>query len=108
MAQKATNVVVRPETKADIAALKQITIAAFTGKSYSDNTEHLVLEGLRDSGALEISLVAEIDGTVVGHVAFYCWADFSFSCTSKTWNWNKTYECWFANPPREKSTRVLR
>lgn len=62
--------IIRTETNKDIAAIEQITIAAFTGKSYSDQTEHLIINRLREAGALSVSLVAEIDGKIVGHIAF--------------------------------------
>jgi putative acetyltransferase len=61
---------IRPETPQDISVIEQITIAAFDGKWYSDQTEHLVINRLREAGAMSVSLVAEIDGIVVGHVAF--------------------------------------
>nr|WP_153352120.1 N-acetyltransferase [Endobacterium cereale] len=37
---------------------------------YSDGNEAAIIDRLRDAGALAVSLVAEIDGVVVGHVAF--------------------------------------
>jgi putative acetyltransferase len=61
---------IRPETSQDIDEIEQITIAAFDGKAYSDQTEHWIVNRLRDAGALCISLVAEMDGKIVGHVAF--------------------------------------
>ena len=61
---------IRPETPQDVIAIEQITIAAFNGKWYSDQTEHLVISRLREAGAMSLSLVAEKDGKVVGHVAF--------------------------------------
>jgi putative acetyltransferase len=61
---------IRPETPQDISVIKKITIAAFEGKWYSNQTEHLIVNRLRDEGAMAFSLVAEIDGKVVGHVAF--------------------------------------
>ena len=33
-------------------------------------TEHLIVSGLREAGTLSLSLVAELDGRIVGHVAF--------------------------------------
>jgi len=65
---KAINI--RPETLKDIRAIENITIAAFAGKPYSDETEHLVINALRDAGALALSLVAEVNRIVVGHIAF--------------------------------------
>jgi len=61
---------IRPETPQDINVIEQITFAAFDRKPYSDGTEHLIVNGLREAGALAVSLVAEMDGKVVGHVAF--------------------------------------
>ena len=61
---------IRPETPQDINEIEQVTIAAFDGKPYSDQTEHLMINRLRESGAMSLSLVAETDGKIVGHVAF--------------------------------------
>jgi putative acetyltransferase len=62
--------IIRPETLNDDEAITQVTLAAFTGK-FSDNpTEHLIVKGLRETGALSLSLIAELDGRIVGHVAF--------------------------------------
>jgi putative acetyltransferase len=64
------NIVIRPEKPVDIDAIEQVTIAAFDGRPYSDQTEHLIVNRLRKAGAMSISLVAELDGKVVGHIAF--------------------------------------
>ena len=61
---------IRPETLQDINAIEQVTFAAFNGKPYSSKTEYLVVNELRKSAALTLSLVAEIDEKVVGHIAF--------------------------------------
>ena len=62
--------IIGPETPIDDDAITQVTLAAFTGK-FSDNpNEHLIVKGLREAGALSLSLVAEMDGRIVGHVAF--------------------------------------
>jgi len=61
---------IRPETSSDYESIEQITVAAFLGKSYSDQTEHLVIRRLREAKALSLSLVAEIGETIVGHIAF--------------------------------------
>jgi len=63
-------IVIRPETPADFAAIREINIAAFLHHPFSQQTEHLIVEALRAAGALEISLVADVDGEVVGHIAF--------------------------------------
>jgi putative acetyltransferase len=62
--------VVRPETSRDFAAIREVNVEAFKDHPFSEQTEHLIVEALRAAGALEISLVAEVDGRVVGHVAF--------------------------------------
>jgi putative acetyltransferase len=63
-------IVIRSETPNDYKAIEQLTIAAFAGKSFSDSNEHLIIERLRAVGALSLSLVAERDGSIVGHIAF--------------------------------------
>lgn len=64
------DILIRSEKPIDIDAIEKVTLAAFTGK-FSDNpTEHLIVNGLRDAGVLSLSLVAELNGKIVGHVAF--------------------------------------
>jgi putative acetyltransferase len=63
-------VIVRPETERDLDGIREVNIIAFEGHPYSQQTEHLIVEALRGGGALELSLVAEYDGEVVGHIAF--------------------------------------
>lgn len=62
--------IIRKEREADIAAITQVTVAAFANHPYSQQTEQHVITALRAAGALSLSLVAEIDGRVVGHIAF--------------------------------------
>ena len=62
--------IIRPETSHDHEAITQVTLAAFTGKFSDRPTEHLMIKGLREAGALSLSLVAELDEKIVGHVAF--------------------------------------
>jgi len=62
--------IIRPETPNDHAAITQVTFTAFDGKPYSAKTEHLIVNALREAGALSVSLVAETEGSVVGHIAF--------------------------------------
>jgi len=64
------NIVIRPETHGNIEAITNLTIAAFATLDVSNHTEQFVIEALRNAGALTISLVAELDGRVVGHIAF--------------------------------------
>ena len=44
--------------------------AAFLDQPFSRQTEDQIVRGLREAGALKLSLVATMDGRVVGHVAF--------------------------------------
>lgn len=60
----------RLEQPADIDAIRELTRAAFAGHPYSQGTEPLIIDALREAGALDLSLVAELDGRVVGHIAF--------------------------------------
>jgi putative acetyltransferase len=69
-AAKGAVVIVRCETPDDGFPIREINIAAFKDHPFSRQTEHLIVDVLRDAGALELSLVAEVDGAVVGHVAF--------------------------------------
>jgi putative acetyltransferase len=62
-------VLIRPETPADIPAIFSLTEAAFRTAAHSAGTEQFVVNALRRSGALTVSLVAESDDTVIGHVA---------------------------------------
>ena len=61
---------IRDETLADVDAITEVTIAAFKTLAISSKTEQFIVRALRDAGALTVSLVAEIDGRVVGHIAF--------------------------------------
>jgi predicted N-acetyltransferase YhbS len=63
-------VLVRPEAPSDIDAIRAVEAAAFAHHPFSHQTEHLIVDALRDAGALAISLVAEDAGEIVGHIAF--------------------------------------
>ncbi len=62
--------IIRKETDADIEAITAVTIAAFTALPISQHTEQFIIKALRAAAALTVSLVAEIDGRIVGHIAF--------------------------------------
>ena len=62
--------IIRPEHAGDIDAIRTLTETAFKTAPHADGTEHVIIDRLRDAGALTLSLVAEVDGVVVGHVAF--------------------------------------
>lgn len=61
---------IRDETPADIDVITEVTVAAFATLEISDHTEQFIIQALRSAKALTLSLVAEVDGRVVGHIAF--------------------------------------
>lgn len=61
---------IRGETTTDIGAIAEVTVAAFATLAISHHTEQFIVEALRAARALTVSLVAELDGRVVGHIAF--------------------------------------
>jgi putative acetyltransferase len=63
-------IVIRNETDADVGAISDVTVAAFKTLEISHHTEQFVITALRAAGALTLSLVAEVDGRVIGHIAF--------------------------------------
>jgi putative acetyltransferase len=63
-------IVIRSETDADVSAIGEVTVAAFRNLEISHHTEQFIIEALRAAGALTLSLVAEADGRVIGHIAF--------------------------------------
>jgi putative acetyltransferase len=65
-----TEVVIRSETDADAGTIADVTMAAFSTLPISNHTEQFIIAALRAAKALTVSLVAEMDGRVVGHIAF--------------------------------------
>ena len=62
--------ILRPESPADRAAIFALTQLAFTGHPHSDGSEPHIIARLRDAKALTISIVADLEGQIVGHAAF--------------------------------------
>ncbi|RYE56637.1 MAG: N-acetyltransferase [Hyphomicrobiales bacterium] len=62
--------IIRSEIAADISAIRKLTDAAFQDVQHSSQTEGAIVDALRLAGALAISLVAEKDGEILGHLAF--------------------------------------
>lgn len=62
--------IIRSERTSDIETITQVTQAAFAEDSFTLQTEHFTINDLRDADALTVSLVGEVDGRVVGHIAF--------------------------------------
>lgn len=63
------NLSIRPERVDDIDAIARLTEAAFKTEAHSSHTEQFIVDALRRNGQLTISLVAENDDGLVGHVA---------------------------------------
>ena len=64
------NPLIRAEKSTDYKAISEVTIAAFEKMELSNHTEQFIIEALRSAKASSVSLVAEVDGRVVGHIAF--------------------------------------
>jgi putative acetyltransferase len=65
-----TKTEIHPEAASEIDDIRRVNIEAFRDHPISRQTEHLIVDALRDAGALEVSLVAVVDGRTVGHIAF--------------------------------------
>lgn len=64
------NIIIRNECESDIETISVITKAAFESLAISNHTEQFIICALRDAKALTISLVADAEKKVVGHIAF--------------------------------------
>ncbi|GAA0722558.1 N-acetyltransferase [Clostridium malenominatum] len=64
------NITIRQETERDYKLSEYIIEKAFENAEYSDRKEQFLVERLRKSNAFvpELSLVAEFDGEIVGHI----------------------------------------
>jgi|ERR1019366_6110406 putative acetyltransferase len=62
-------VLIRRELPEDIGAISHVTELAFR-RPDKQPYEQFIIEELRRSNALSLSLVAELNGRVVGHIAF--------------------------------------
>ena len=60
---------IRPEVETDHPAIYDLTRRAFAPMRFAAGDEQALISILRDLGALSLSLVAEHQGEVVGHVA---------------------------------------
>jgi putative acetyltransferase len=59
------NPLIRPETRADHEAIRQVNRLAF-----GQDDEARLVDSLRDSGYVRVSLVADQTGEIVGHILF--------------------------------------
>lgn len=64
------SIIIREETSADVDAITEVTVEAFKTLEISNNTEQFIIMALRAAKSLTVSLVAELDGQVIGHIAF--------------------------------------
>lgn len=64
-----TAITIRPEHPKDAAAIHEVTAAAFRGAPHTCGREAELVDDLRAAGALTLSLVADLGGEIVGHVA---------------------------------------
>jgi putative acetyltransferase len=62
-------IIVRPESPADAVVIEAVTVAAFVNAPHAAHTEQFIVAALRKAGQLTVSLVAELGGEIVGHVA---------------------------------------
>ena len=64
--------IVRQETSGDYDEVYGLVKEAFASAEHSDGNEHDLVAALRKSAAFvpELSLVAEADGKIVGHILF--------------------------------------
>ena len=64
------NIIIRQETEKDYKLSETVVEKAFKNAEHIDHKEHLLVAKLRKSDAFipELSLVAELDGEIVGHI----------------------------------------
>lgn len=64
------NIIIRQETEKDYKLSETVVEKAFKNAEHTDHKEHLLVAKLRKSDAFipELSLVAELDGEIVGHI----------------------------------------
>ena len=60
---------IRDETPDDRLVIESVTEAAFRTAPHAGHTEQFIVNALRVAGKLAVSLVAETNGIVIGHVA---------------------------------------
>lgn len=75
--------IIRSEKPSDIEVIAEVTKAAFEDYPLSQQTEPATIHDLRTDEALTISLVGEVEGRVVGHIAFS-----SVTISDGTTNWH--------------------
>ena len=61
---------IRDEQGRDEHAIRQLVADAVRDHPRSDRSEHFLVDALRRSGALTLSLIAEVGGAQAGYIAF--------------------------------------
>ncbi|MCH7330188.1 GNAT family N-acetyltransferase [Acinetobacter modestus] len=64
------NILIGNEQNTDIQAIFDLTQKAFNDVEHSSHAEQFIVNALRESKQLTVSLVAETQGKVIGHIAF--------------------------------------
>jgi putative acetyltransferase len=64
------NIDIRPECNDDINSIERVITEAFKNHPHSNQTEHEIVAKLRNDNALSVSLVAEVNNVIIGHIAF--------------------------------------
>ena len=63
------SVTIRKEVPSDVSSIENVTVEAFRDALYTSHTEQIIVNELRRTSQLFISLVADDNSTVIGHVA---------------------------------------
>lgn len=63
------NLILRNEQNHDIDAIFKLTERAFENAEHTDHTEQFIVNALRNAQQLTLSIVAELDQQIIGHVA---------------------------------------
>ncbi|WP_199803347.1 GNAT family N-acetyltransferase [Erythrobacter rubeus] len=66
----ADQIIIRDEVSEDVSAIHELTKIAFAPMPFSAGDEQHLIDALRADGELPVSLVAELKGEIVGHIAF--------------------------------------
>ena len=95
-------IIIRNEIDADVDTITEVTVTAFKTLEVSNHTEQFIIEALRANNALTVSLIAEVDGHVVGHVAFS-----PVTISDGTQNWYGLGPVWFCRNTSGKALENL-
>jgi putative acetyltransferase len=75
-------VIIRAEQNTDHSQVETVIMAAFLDHPHSDQSEHHLVNRLREQGGLTLALVAESDGRIVGQIAF---SEVTINGQSESW-----------------------